>query len=207
MLAYKVLFDFEEALSRYTGAPYVVVTDGCSHSIELCLRYDQVQHCKLTPFTYISVPMTLHKVGVNFEYLQEDHQTWIGEYQLLGTRIWDSARRLERNMYRPGQMQCLSFGNTKPLQLGKVGCILLDDPIAYEKLSMMRSDGRDLRITPWIDQTNMEIGYHYFPTLESVSLGLKLLDSIDKVPEFVGYPDCRKINICTTHTTELNSRL
>ena len=124
MLDYNVLFKFEEALAKYTGAPYVVVTDGCSHSIELCLRYDNVKSCKMTPFTYISVPMTLHKVEIDFEYINEDKQTWIGEYQLLGTRIWDSARRLERNMYRPGQMQCLSFGNTKPLQLGKVGCIL-----------------------------------------------------------------------------------
>jgi len=195
MLDYNVLFKFEEALAKYTGAPYVVVTDGCSHSIELCLRYDNVKSCKMTPFTYISVPMTLHKVEIDFEYINEDKQTWIGEYQLLGTRIWDSARRLERNMYRPGQMQCLSFGNTKPLQLGKVGCILLDDKDAYRRISMMRSDGRDLRIKPWIDQDHMEVGYHYFPTLESVAQGLKILDTIDKVPVWIEYPDCRKINI------------
>lgn len=198
-MSYDVLFEFEEALSKYTGAPYVVVTDGCSHSIELCLLYDKVTQCKITPFTYLSVPMTLHKVGVKFEYLDEQQQTWIGEYPLTGTRIWDSARRLERGMYRPGQMQCLSFGNTKPLQLGKVGCILMDDPMAYKTISMMRSDGRDLRIKPWINQTHMQIGYHYFPTLESVAMGLQLLDSIDKTPEFVEYPDCRKINIEPLH--------
>jgi dTDP-4-amino-4,6-dideoxygalactose transaminase len=195
MLNYNTLFEFEAALAEYTGAPYVVVTDGCSHSIELCLLYDRVTQCKITPFTYLSVPMTLHKVGVQFEYLNEEQQTWIGEYQLIGTRIWDSARRLERGMYRPGQMQCLSFGNGKPMQLGKVGCILTDDAEAYRVISMMRSDGRDLRINPWINQTQMQVGYHYFPTLESVAQGLEQLATLDKVPTRVDYPDCRKINI------------
>jgi dTDP-4-amino-4,6-dideoxygalactose transaminase len=194
-MTYQALFEFEEALAEYTGAPYVVVTDGCTHAIELCLRYDKVRSCQLTPFTYISVPMTLHIVGVEFDYLDEKEQIWIGEYQLKGTRIWDSARRLERGMYKPGQMQCLSFGNGKPLQIGKVGCILLDDHRAYEKISMMRSDGRNLRISPWFSQQNINVGYHYFPTLESCKIGRKLLESIDKKPEFVPYPDCRKIKI------------
>jgi len=192
---YDVLFDFETALAEYTGAPYVVVTDGCSHAIELCLRYDQVKQCSITPFTYISVPMSLHIAGVDFEYADEQAQTWVGEYQLQGTRIWDSARRLERNMYRPGQMQCLSFGNGKPLQLGKVGCVLLDDERAYRALSMMRSDGRDLRIAPWISQSKMSVGYHYFPTLESCAKGSELLPGLDVQPVFVAYPDCRKISI------------
>jgi hypothetical protein len=98
-------------------------------------------------------------------------------------------------MYRPGQMQCLSFGNGKPLQLGKVGAILLDDPDAYHVLSQMRSDGRDLRINPWVAQTNMMIGYHYFPTLESVAQGPDRLAVLQHTPVFTAYPDCRKITI------------
>jgi len=192
---YQVIFEFEEALASYTGAPYVVVTDGCSHAIELCMRYDQVKYCEFTPYTYLSVPMTMHKLGINYQYLDHEWQRWVGEYQFIGTRIWDSARRLERNMYRTGQMQCLSFGNGKPMQLGKVGCILLDDYQAYQKLSMMRSDGRNLKITPWINQTEMSVGYHYFPTLESVTHGIKLLPTIDVTPVYTDYPDCRKINI------------
>ena len=139
--------------------------------------------------------MTLKIAGVDFEYINESTQTWIGEYQLQGTRIWDSARRLERDMYRPGQMQCLSFGNGKPLQLGKVGCVLLDDEKAYRTLSMMRSDGRDLRMAPWISQSQMNVGYHYFPTLESCAKGLELLPALNHSPVFVAYPDCRQIEI------------
>ena len=194
-MSFKALFDFESALADYTGAPYVVLTDGCTHAIELCLRYDQVSHCSFTPYTYVSVPQTMHVLGIDYQYLDEDQQTWVGEYQFVGTRIWDSARRLERGMYRPGQMQCLSFGNGKPLQLGKVGAILLDDPDAYHVLSQMRSDGRDLRINPWVAQTNMMIGYHYFPTLESVAQGPDRLAVLQHTPVFTAYPDCRKITI------------
>jgi dTDP-4-amino-4,6-dideoxygalactose transaminase len=98
-------------------------------------------------------------------------------------------------MYRPGQMQCLSFGNTKPLQLGRVGAILLDDAIAHQQLSRMRSDGRDLHIKPWITQQTFQVGYHYCPTLELCELGTKLLLDIDQTPKFVEYQDLRNINI------------
>lgn len=37
------LFDFEKVLSEYTGAPYVVATDGCNHGMELVLRLLQVK--------------------------------------------------------------------------------------------------------------------------------------------------------------------
>lgn len=192
---YQTVFDFEEALGEYTGAPYVVVTDGATHAIELCMRYDRISRCEFTPYTYLSIPMLMHRLGIDYGYLDQTQQTWVGEYQFFDTRIWDSARRLERNMYRPGQMQCLSFGNTKPLQLGRVGAVLLDDYEAYKRISMMRSDGRDLRIHPWTNQTTMHVGYHYFPSLELCKLGTDLLPTINKIPEFVAYPDCRKINI------------
>lgn len=193
-MSYKDVFDFEDALSQYTGAPYVVVTDGCTHAIELCLRYDRVQHCSFSAFTYLSVPMTMSMLNIDYTMTDE---IWLGEYQFHNTRIWDSARRLERNMYRPGQMQCLSFGNTKPLQLGRVGAVLLDDVDAYHAISCMRSDGRDLRIMPWTHQREFRQGYHYFPTLESCRQGLNLLPTINESPKFVQYNDCRSLNIKT----------
>jgi dTDP-4-amino-4,6-dideoxygalactose transaminase len=63
-----------------------------------------------------------------------------------GTRIWDSARLLKREgMYRPGQLQCLSFGYTKPLEIGRGGAILTDDvEVSDNILSQQRYDGRDL---------------------------------------------------------------
>jgi len=186
---FKVLFDFESALAEYTGAPYAVVTDGCTHALELCFRYDSVKQTKFTAYTYLSVPMLMRHLEIEFSLTDE---TWQGEYQFANTRIWDSARRLERNMYRPGQFQCLSFGWTKPLQLGKVGAILLDDPEAYRLFSRQRSDGRDLSI-PWETETNLILGWHYCPTLESCERGLHLLPQVIPQSQSAIYPDLRKI--------------
>ena len=108
------IFEFETALARFTGAPRAIMTDCCTHAIELCLRYDRIQKCTFTPYTYLSVPMLMHKLGIGYQYLEHEWQRWIGEYQFLETRIWDSARRLESNMYRHGQIQCVSFGHDKP---------------------------------------------------------------------------------------------
>jgi hypothetical protein len=96
MSLYSPLFDFETALAEYTGAPYVVLTDGCTHAIELCMRYDNVTQTKFPAYTYLSVPMLMHNLGIQYEMIPEK---WIGEYQFAGTRIWDSARRLEPGMY------------------------------------------------------------------------------------------------------------
>lgn len=188
-MSFKALFDFEAALADYTGAPYVVVTDGCTHALELCMRYDSVQQTRFTAYTYLSVPMLMHHLGIKFDLTDE---TWQGEYQFENTRIWDSARRLEPGMYRPGQFQCLSFGWTKPLQLGKVGAILTDDAAAYKQFSRQRSDGRDLHIS-WESETELILGWHYCPTLEDCRRGLERLPETQPQSQPGIYPDLRKI--------------
>ena len=188
-MTFRALFDFEAALADYTGAPYVVVTDGCTHALELCMRYDAVRQTKFSAYTYLSVPMLMHHLGIRFEFTDE---TWTGEYQFGDTRIWDSARRLQPGMYRPGQFQCLSFGWTKPLQLGRVGAILTDDVNAYRHFSRQRSDGRDLNI-PWETETELIWGWHYCPTLESCQRGLELLPTVTPQSQSAVYPDLRKI--------------
>lgn len=195
-MSFRLLFDFEQALAEYTGAPYVVLTDGCTHALELCFRHDNIKETTFTPYTYLSVPMLMHQLGIKFEYYPDrlpHRQQWIGEYKFEGTRIWDSARRLERNMYRPGQFQCLSFGWGKPLQLGKAGAILLDDELAYKKFSHQRADGRDLSINPWQDQQTFSQGYHYCPTLETCAIGIEKLPLVEQEPEHYQYPDLRAI--------------
>jgi dTDP-4-amino-4,6-dideoxygalactose transaminase len=189
-MSFKALFDFESALAEYTGAPYVVLTDGCTHAIELCMRYEQVKECEFSAYTYLSVPMVLKHLGIEYTMLDEP---WTGEYHFKNTRIWDSARRLEPGMYRPGAMQCLSFGWTKPLQLGKAGAILLDDSEAYRVMSRQRSDGRDLNIS-WEKETELILGWHYCPTLESCVKGLELLPITEPKAQPGIYPDCRKIS-------------
>lgn len=188
-MSFQALFDFESALAEYTGAPYVVVTDGCTHALELCFRYDAVRQTRFTAYTYLSVPMLMRHLGVKFTLTNE---TWQGEYQFENTRIWDSARRLEPNMYRPGQLQCLSFGWTKPLQLGKVGAVLTDDINAYRHFSRQRSDGRDLHI-PWQEEKDLILGWHYCPTLEDCRRGLELLPQTVPQCQAATYPDLREI--------------
>jgi dTDP-4-amino-4,6-dideoxygalactose transaminase len=189
---FKSLFEFESALAKYTGSPYAVVTDCCTHAIELCMRYDQVKECEFTAYTYLSIPMVMHQLNIKYKLV---NHAWAGEYQFVGTRIWDSARRLEPGMYQSGQMQCLSFGRTKPLELGRMGAILLDDVEAYDQLSMMRSDGRNLRISPWQDQISFRQGYHYCPTLEICELGIQKLAIHQPQCQSAVYPDCREILI------------
>lgn len=188
--------EFETALAEFTGAPYVVMTDCCTHAIELCMRYERVEFCTFTPFTYLSIPMLMHKLDIEYVYEVDDPAQWVGEYRFLSTRIWDSARRLESNMYRPWQMQCVSFGHDKPLPIGRGGAILLDDAEAYRALLAMRYDGRDLTIKPWQAQQEFRVGYHYKPTIEEAERGQELLSSYtSQPPRVVSYPDCRQISI------------
>jgi hypothetical protein len=191
-VSFDALFKFEKDLAEYTGAPFVVVTDGCTHAIELCLRYDQPKFVAFTAFTYLSVPMLMHQLQINYVYTSEE---WCGEYQFHGTRIWDSARRLERGMYRPGQLQCLSFGYSKPLYLGKVGAILLDNEEEYHTLSAWRADGRNLQVQPWEDQQVFGHGFHYCPTIEDCLRGSQVLPTVTPANQKVLYPDCRNITI------------
>jgi len=186
------IIEFESALAAYTGAPYVIMTDCCTHAIELCLRHERPSNLAFTAYTYLSIPMLMHKLAIEYRLIPED---WTGEYRFHGSRVWDSARRLERGMYRPGQMQCLSFGHGKPLQVGRGGAILLDDADAYRILLEQRYDGRDLTISPWQEQWVFRVGYHYKPTIEEAERALELLPAVNERPKYVAYPDCRDIRI------------
>jgi dTDP-4-amino-4,6-dideoxygalactose transaminase len=194
-MSFDAIHRFEVALAEYAGAPFAIMTDCCTHAIEMCLRYDKIRSCSFTAYTYLSIPMTMHKLGIR--YSLEDEK-WTGEYQIHDTRIWDSARRLEQDMYRPGTMQCLSFGHGKTLHIGRGGAILLDDEQAYRDIILMRYDGRDLNTIPWQSQGTFKVGYHYKPTPEEALQGLALLEGLKddpKKPKFVEYPDLRNIKI------------
>ena len=191
-MSFATLFDLEHQLAVFTGAPYVIVTDCCTHAIELCFRFTKFENTSFTAYTYLSIPMTLTQLGVKFQYTEE---TWTGEYQFHGTNIWDSARRLEKNMYKSGQLQCLSFGQTKPLHVGRLGAILTDNIDFYTTVSKWRSDGRDLRTSPWQSQLYFEQGFHYCPTLETCQ------NALDKLVQFEGgitehkYPNLKHIHV------------
>ena len=86
--------EFENTLSNYTGAPYVVTTDCCSHAIELCFRYTAYKSITIPKHTYLSVPMIFHKLGIPYTLISGD---WKEEYNFGFTNIWDSARKLSIN--------------------------------------------------------------------------------------------------------------
>tara|TARA_A100001035_G_C27603174_1_gene417430 strand:+ start:175 stop:762 length:588 start_codon:yes stop_codon:yes gene_type:complete len=187
---------FERALADFTGAPYVVSTDCCTHAIELCFRFLQIKSCSFSAYTYISVPMTMKLLGVNYELL---NTTWREEYQFMGTPVWDSARCLKPDMYRKKQYQCLSFGHSKPLDNVRGGAILLDNKEHYEQLKMMSYDGRDLTHDNWIDQKVYRQGFHYMMRYEECESATLLLDNYISAGNFEHkykpYPDLREIEI------------
>lgn len=189
------IYKFEQELAEFTGAPYTVMTDCCTHAIELCFRLNRPNVLKFTAYTYLSIPMLMHKLAIQYEYMDEQ---WTGEYRFYGSNVWDCARRLEKDMHRQGQIQCLSFGWDKPLQIGRGGAILLDDKDSYQRLIEMRYDGRDLTQVPWQEQRVFRVGYHYRPTIEeaeAASQELKKIKITNPKPKYKQYPDLRTIEI------------
>ena len=191
-MGFEKITEFEQTLAKFTGAPYAVMTDCCTHAIELCLRFDRVHRCSIPSHTYLSVPMTLHKLDIVFDYTDIE---WLGEYQLTGTRVWDSARLLKQGMYRAGMLQCLSFGYDKPMSIGRGGAVLTDDVEVYDTLKRQCYDGRDLTVSPWENQKTFRIGYHYRPTIEEAVQALELLPTVDQEPKPKQYPNLREIII------------
>jgi len=179
------LFDiikiFENKVSKYTGAPYVTVTDCCTHALELSFRYLQtkgkVDKVSLPAYTYLSVPMMLKKLGVDFEMLDQD---WKGYYKFEPTNVIDMAVRFTKDCYVPDSFSCVSFGNKKVLKILRGGAIMTDNKQAHEWLQKARYDGRDLNNVPWHEQQAFDIGYHYNLCVEDCARGIILMDELAK---------------------------
>lgn len=192
---FEQISEFESRLAQFTGAPYAVAVDCCTHAIELAMRYECVSYTEFSAYTYVSVLMTMHKLHIDYRLLDD---RWVGQYQFQGTRIIDSARQLTENMYQPGTITCVSFGRGKPMDLHRGGALLLDDQHACQAIRLQRYDGRDLSILPWQAQKKFCVGYHYKMTPDEAALGLKKLRDRDfdsNQPDWSGYPDCREIEI------------
>jgi dTDP-4-amino-4,6-dideoxygalactose transaminase len=191
---YNIITLFEKTLAEFTGAPYVVATDCCTHAIELCFRLLNIKECSLPAHTYLSVPQTLRLLGVDY---QLNFYMWLGEYRFKETPVWDSARMLRPGMYRAGQYQCLSFGPGKPLDNTRGGAILLDNEEHYKRLKRMSNDGRDLSFARWEEQETFEQGYHYMMRIEEAESAMIKLQAYQErgqfAPEYRPYPDCREL--------------
>jgi len=179
------LFDiikmFEDKISRYTGAPYVTVTDCCTHALELSFRYLQtkgkVDRVSLPAYTYLSVPMMLEKIDIPYELLDQD---WHGYYRFEPTNVIDMAIRFTKDCYVPDSFSCVSFGNKKVLKILRGGAVMTDNKEAHEWLQKARYDGRDLSKVPWPTQEVFETGYHYNLCVEDCARGIILMDELAK---------------------------
>ena len=197
-LSYDTLTKFENLMSEYTGAPYVVLTDSCTHAIELCFRLNKYNGPVMMPCnTYVSVLMAMHKLGLPVYFDSEIE--WEYEYRIAPLNIWDSARAFDKDMYIAGRQQCLSFGWDKRLAIGHGGAILLDNIEDYHQLKAMAYDGRHLENNPWQTQKDWKLGFHYNMRLEDAQKGIEMLSRLDELPnkqsQLKTYPDVSNLNI------------
>ena len=186
---------FEQSIAEYFGAPFAVAVDCCTHGIELCLRQQGITHYTVPKRTYISVPFLANKIGIEFDWRDED---WEDYYILGGTNIIDAAVLWQKNSYVPKTFMCLSFQFRKHLSLGRGGMILTDNEEAAKELKKMSYDGRIPDI-PWREQDIMTFGYHYYMTPETAELGLqKLPKAISEKPvkwKVTDWPDLTKMSV------------
>jgi dTDP-4-amino-4,6-dideoxygalactose transaminase len=186
---------FEDKIANFFGAPHAVAVDCCTHAIELCLRQQDVKHFTVPKRTYISVPFLASKLGITFDWKDEN---WQDYYYLGGTNIIDAAVLWRNNSYVAGTFMCVSFQYRKHLSLGRGGIILTDDKESAILLKKMSYDGR-LPDIPWREQNINTMGYHYYMTPETAKLGIqKLDDAIKQEPKkwtVQDWPDLTKMEI------------
>jgi dTDP-4-amino-4,6-dideoxygalactose transaminase len=173
-LPFAVVKSFEDELARYTSAPHVVVVDSCTNALFLALTYCRFNRdtVGLPRRTYVGVAQAARNAGYAIKWRDED---WKGWYPLLGTPIWDSARRFRAGMYEEmtsSAMVCVSFQASKHLPIGRGGAILLDSASGAEWLRRARFDGR----TPGDDSAPITTpGFHCYLSPPDASRGLWLL--------------------------------
>jgi dTDP-4-amino-4,6-dideoxygalactose transaminase len=176
---FRIVENFQRTIADYFGAPYAVATDSCTHAIELCLRHLGAKKVASPEWTYLSVPMTFIKLGLDWQW--QDIK-WTQNYTIPGTNIVDAATQWEENGYQSGTFMCISFQHQKHLSLGRGGMILCDNEQDCTVLSKMSYDGRHIT-TSWYEQNIDTVGYHYYMTPETAQLGLAKFATVrDQAP-------------------------
>tara|TARA_E500000305_G_scaffold49195_1_gene38445 strand:- start:1024 stop:1620 length:597 start_codon:yes stop_codon:yes gene_type:complete len=194
-MSFKVVSDFENEVAHWFGAPYGIAVDCCTHGVELCLRYKNIQSIEVPKRTYLSIPFLADKLGIELKWKDEK---WKDYYKIGGTNIYDAAVLWKENSYITGSFMCLSFQFQKHLSLGRGGMILTDNREAMWELKKMSYDGREPDI-PWREQNIKIKGYHYYMAPETAMLGLKKLpEAINTKPrEWVlnDWPDLTQMEV------------
>lgn len=204
---YKVTEEFEDELSKYTGAPYVVTVDNASNALFLALMYEKINGLEVTipSRTYPSVPCEIIHAGGMVKFDITTGETITGAYQLKPTNVWDSALTFTNDMYIKGTHMCVSFtGPYKHFKLSKGGAILTDDYEAYLWFKRARYSGR--RECSYHDDNFDMIGWNFYMMPELAARGLLLMkqfyDVLTGEPLVnedltLSYPDLSKFKIYT----------
>jgi dTDP-4-amino-4,6-dideoxygalactose transaminase len=206
---YKVTEEFEQALSQYTKAPYVVTLDNQSNGLFLSLFYEKNVNksiisdtIRIPSRTYPSVPCEIIHAGLKVDFYPVEGNTIKGAYNLIGSNVWDSALRFTYDMYIPNTHMCISFtGPYKHFKLSKGGAILTDDYNAYLWFKRARYSGR--RECSYHDDYFDMLGWNFYMMPELAARGLLLMNqfyNIDGSPKInndleLPYPDLSKFKI------------
>ena len=201
--------EFEEELSRYTGAPHAIALDNMSNALFLALYYENNIKKSLTgntincpSRTYPSVPCEIIHAGLKVNFIPVESKTIKGAYTLSPSNVVDSALRFTGDMYVPGTHMCLSFtGPYKTLKLSKGGAIITDDYQAMLWFKRARFSGR--RECSYHDDNFDMLGWNFYMIPELAARGLLMmsqfynLDGSKKHNEDLElpYPDLSKFNI------------
>ena len=104
----------EEKICDFFGSKYAILTDSCTHAIELALRHKKTTKA-VSPFhTYISIPFTFEKLGIDWEFIDLEWR----DYYYVTDDIIDAAVLWRKDSYIPRTLMCLSFQYKKHLSLG-----------------------------------------------------------------------------------------
>ena len=179
---YRNTEEFEERLSHYTGAKYVVTVDNMSNGLFLSLYYEHYVNKTIKTDTiiipnrtYPSVPCEIIHAGLKVGWDIVDGETITGSYQLKGSNIWDSALSFTSDMYKPNTHMCISFtGPYKHFKLSKGGAILTDDLKAYHWFKRARYSGR--RECSYHDDNLDMLGWNFYMMPELSARGLLLMN-------------------------------
>ena len=182
---FDVVYEFEQKVADFFGAPYGISTDCCTHAVELSLRYTKAEEINVPVRTYPSIAWLSEKLNIRRSW---NHDPW-QDYYYLTHNVIDAAVTWKRDSYIPGTFMCVSFHPKKHLSLDRGGIILLDDKEAYEDLIKIVYDGRARELGSFSELID-RIGYHYYMTPEDAKCGLaKLDDAIDRIPKQWKYED------------------
>ena len=206
---YKITEEFEKSLSDYTGAPYVVTVDNQSNALFLSLMYEKnikksisENTISIPSRTYPSVPCEIIHAGLKVNFLPVEGKTLKGEYNLIGSNVWDSALRFTADMYILNTNMCISFtGPYKHFKLSKGGAILTDNHEAYLWFKRARYSGR--RECSYHDDHFDMLGWNFYMMPELATRGMLLMgqfynmDGTKKHNEDLElpYPDLSKFEI------------